>query len=98
MIHLIKNKEDEVIPGVAFLRDLCPRDIKTPTVLTWTFIFFHTGTFAIIEEANWTLTARFTLCGVLGRWKDHSHRKQENITGNVTNYSLKLSENYCRNW
>lgn len=92
MIHLIKNKENKVIPGVAFLRDLCPRDIKTPIVLTWTFIFFHTGTFAIIEEANWTLTARFTLCGVLGRWKDHSRRKQENITGTVTNDSSKLSK------
>lgn len=63
-MHLIKNK---VIPGVALVRDLCSRGIMTPIMLTWTLMFFHTGTFAIIKEATWTLTARFTLCGVLGR-------------------------------
>lgn len=41
-------------------------------MLAWTVMFFHTGTFAIIKETSWTLTARFTLCGVLKRWTVHS--------------------------
>lgn len=71
--HTEHRKKNKVIPGVALVRDLCSRGIKMPIMLTWTFIFFHTRTFAIIKEASWTLTARFTLCGVLGRWKGHSH-------------------------
>ncbi len=74
MICLIKNK---VIPIVAIFKDDSSRDIKMSIMLTWTMMFFNTRTIAIIKKAIWTLTARFTLCGVLEREKDHSNRNEK---------------------
>ena len=53
-------------------------------MLTWTFMFFHTGTFAIINKAKWTATAWFTLCGVL---------EGKKITSNGKHYIINVT--YC---